>query len=962
MHAFLIQSVVKTGRPIASLTRLGLALLLAGAAAVGATAQIERLDRSQFIEGLAERNMDQLLGHYLEQVGDELAPVERINLTVQQKLMTFRNADPTDEASWEEGRAAFNEAVATRKQLIADNPDHRLRPVWQTDLAELLLIEQMGRVGQQAELFYEFGVPTAEQEELFESAALDALQATSEASEGFFELQGLMGRRPEIRRELEEAALMRQIDAYREARTPFYFAHASYYVALLPDDHPYFASIAAGEPGPIDLPARAGTVELERQRLLNDALDRIEPLANDTADPYGIRRPAMSLAGRVQVARGEVDEGIDRFLEPVIGDANIRQSAFHLAANLGRVFAVAQQKAFGRATDLLAELETHPLAEQNLLFRLLVADAAHRVTLQDIETRPAEQRQQMLAAAYTPYMEMLDALPADDRQTMELYIFRRWAETIPEDADLSDYPPMVRMAVAELALQEGLAAMDAAQLNEPGKAEEAREHFARAIEAGQTLTDPSLPEAERARGMFALALATAQREELSEEGQDVGAILRVIDLGTTIADQMPDQPVSERAITLAISYAQQMHRAQEQRGQRIPGVDSAYQRAAEVLFGKYDGTDTADEQRVYYAQTMLQAKGDYVEAAQMYSRVPFNSPEYFLAQSERLFCLRSIWEQAESASDKELARQRAQEAAEGLAEEAQRVTSQSQDPVRLREANRAEAASKIVRADLAIAAQNIDAAVALLEGFGEQHENDPYYTPIALERRIIALVEGKRLDEAAAEARRMMDQWPQQAAGIVSDVLTTLETEIDELTRRAEQEVVADRKQALFERRQQKASVAVKLAEVLLDWAKGQNLPQEQMLPYRLPLIKSLRLSGQAEQALAMIAPLAEANPNDATLLLEHAEALYAVGGEANLKQARTLFIRLIQGLGRSQPPPDAYWRSWVRALSIADRLGEGTEKIPGRVRQLRHQVDESLGGPEFRPQLEELEAKYASQ
>ncbi|NBC11227.1 MAG: hypothetical protein GVY24_05745 [Planctomycetes bacterium] len=942
--------------------RLGLVLLLTGAAAVGAAAQIERLDRSQFIRGLAERNMGELLGHYLGRVGDELEAIERINLTVQQKLMVFRNADPTDNESWEKGRDALSEAIAIRQQLIADNPEHNLRPVWQTDLAELLMIEQMGRAGQHAELYYEFGVPTREQKQLFESAALDALQATAQASEGFYALQGLMGRRPEIKRELEEAALMQEIDTYREARTPFFLAHASYYVSLLPDEHPYFTSITAGEPGPIDLPARANSIERERERLLNDALDRIEPFATDTSDPYGIRQRAMSLAGRVQIARGEVVDGTDRFLAPVIADDSFRQNTFHLAASLGQVFGVARRQEFGLASDLLVELENHPLVEQSVLFRLLIADAAHRVMLRDIETRPSEQQQQMLAAAYTPYLEMLDALPAEDRQRMEVYIYNRWVETIPDDADLSEYPPMVRMAVTELEMQRGLAAKGAASPDEPGKAEEAREHFARAIEAGQTLTDPSLPEAERARGMYALAVAIAQREELSEDGQSSGAILRVIDLGTDIADQMPNQPVAERAIALAISYAQQLHRAQEERGQPISGVDSAYQRAAEVLFSKYDGTQTADEQRVYYAQVMLQAKGDYLEAAQMYARVPFNSSEYFLAQSERLFCLRSIWEQAESASDKELARQRVQGAAESLAEEAQRVATQSQDPVRLREANTAAAASKIVRADLAIAAQNTDAAMALLEGFAEQHENDPYYTPLALERRIMALVEAKRLDEAAAEARRMMDQWPGQAAGIVSDVLTDLESEIDDLTRRAEQEVVEDRRRDLLERRQQKASVAVKLAEVLLDWAQGQGMPADQMLPYRLPLIKSLRLSGEAERALEMIAPLAKDNPNDATVLLEHAEALYAVGGEENLKAARRIFIRLIQGLGRSRPLPPAYWRSWVRALSIADRLGEGTEKIPGRVRQLRATVDDSLGGPEFRPQLEELEAKYAAQ
>ncbi len=944
------------------LHRCAATLLLLCGLSVGAWAQEDRLDRSQFIEGLAERNMGDLLGHYLEQVGDQLQPIDRTNLTVQQKLMIFRNADPNDPSSWSEGLDALSDAIAVRKQLIADNPEHRLHPVWQTDLAEMLLTVQVSQAYRNADLFYEFGVPTPEQKEAFETAALDALSAASQAFEGFDRLQGLMGRQPEVRRELEEAALLQEIDTYREARTPFYLAFASYDVALLADDHPYFASIAAGEPGPIEMPARANTIALERQRLLNDAFDRIEPFATDTSDPFGIRKPAMSLAGRVLIARGEMDEGIDTFLAPAIADESFNSSTFHLAASLGRAFGIAKQNDFGGAHDALIEIERHPLVGQSPLYRLLVTDAMHRVLLMDIASRPAEQRQAMLPAAYSPYLEMLEALPAEEREALEVYIFRRWADGIPEDADLAAYPPMVRLAVAELSMLEGLSARAALQLGEADQAEAARAHFARAIEAGQTLADPSQPEAERARGMFALAFSLVNREELSEDGQDPGVILRVIDLATTIADQLPNQPVSEQAMALAMSYAQQLHLQQDEIGQKLPGVDSAYEKAAEVLFDKYDGTAIADEQRVYFAQVVLQPKGAYLEAAEMYARVPFNSPEYFLAQSERLFCLRDIWDQTKTAADKELARQRAQEEAEALVEEAQRVADQTRDPDRLREANRAEATAKIVQADLAIAANDTDAALALLEDFAEKHEQDPVYTPMALERRIRAMVEGGRLDDAAAEARQMMDQWPDNAAGIVSDVLSSLETEIDELTRRAEQEVVAQRKEELLARRTERAAVAVKLAEVLLVWAQDQGKAGDEMLPYRLPLIKSLRMSGQSEQALAQIVPLAEANPNDGTVLLEHAEALYAVGGEANLKQARAIFIRLIQGLGRSDPLPNAYWRSWVRVLSIADRLGEGTEQIAGRIRQLRAQVDPALGGPEFRPQLEELEAKHAGQ
>lgn len=927
------------------------ALLAAAFVAAPVTAQEERLDKSKLISGLAEEGMDELLGHYLNEVGDDLDPVTRANLEVEQRLMTFRDIGN----GWDERKDALNSAIDAKRGLVEDNAEHAyMVPIWQTELAELLLFAQISVAGRQSEMFIEFGIPDQEQRQIFHESAALAYELAANANDRFFDLSGKLARDEALRNELEESGVMFDKQQFEEARTPIMMAVAAYYTTLLPDDHPYFANIAAGKRNPM-VPAQANSIVLERSRLLNDAYDAIEPFASDTSDPFGIRKTiAMPLAGRIEAARGNGDEGIDDWLRPIANDGQLKAQPINLTAELAIAFAEASRGAFGEAEAQLGDLESHPLVEGNALYRLLLADAAHRIIQLDIEAKPADQQAVMLPRAYQPYLDMLDAMDGDARAGMQGYVFTRWEESIPADADISGFPAMVRLAVAELALARAQNAVAGIRLQVEGSAEKAEEQFARAIAAGESLTGEDVPEQFRARGTVALAIALAKREEAADE-QDVAVIMRVIDLTRGVADAMPDQKVSEDAIHTSIFYARKLHDVTLQ-GVAIPGAEEAYSRSAQVLFTRYDTLPVADEQRVHYAMHFLKP----IDAIEQYGQVPFDSPDYYLAQRERLFSMESLWEAEESEAGKELSRQTLQDAADALAEEAQRDIDRGEDASRVIQAKLAQGVARIVQASLATQAANYDAAIELLEGFETDYADVPDYVPDAIERRIMAMVDADRLDDAAAEARKMMQNFPQNAAAIISEVLDGLESEIDTLGRRIASETL-DSKRAQFEQqRSEKAQVAVKLSEVLLEWAKGQGFGAEQMLPYRLPVIKALRLSGKPDEALGRITPLAEEFPTFGILLYEKAEAHYALGDEENLRAARPLYIRLIGGLEKEGGP--MYWRSWVRVLSIADKLQEGTDKITGSVRRLRELRDKELGGPEFKGELEQLEAKYASQ
>jgi len=175
--------------PRVSAAAAALLAILAGVAPV--LAQEERLDKSKLISGLAEEGMDELLGHYLEQVGDDLDPITRANLEAEQFLMTFRDTGH----AWDDRTNALDSAIDVKRRMIADHAEHAyMVPIWETELAELLLFAKISVAGRQSEMFVEFGVPDQEQLAAFHEAAPLAYELAADASERFFDLSGKLAR------------------------------------------------------------------------------------------------------------------------------------------------------------------------------------------------------------------------------------------------------------------------------------------------------------------------------------------------------------------------------------------------------------------------------------------------------------------------------------------------------------------------------------------------------------------------------------------------------------------------------------------------------------------------------------------------------------------------------------------------------------------------------------------------
>ncbi len=902
-----------------------LALLMALPAAPAA-AQLSNLDKGMLVDGLANEGMSELLLHLVETEPSDDPVLDRLIEIAQYRI---QYGDPGLDR--EEQLIAFDNALEGLRSLIKDYYDHEQRPIWQTDLAELLLIEYLQVIRQNAAEFYAFGVPTADQEQAYRAVVAEAFEAVSDADLRFFQLQGLLPRDADhTAKRVNTGLWTRMIDEYWKKRTQYYLGMSALFTSLLPDDAPYFANLGRNE----KVRSQAATPDEERRRLAGLTIEKLKPFVDDASDLAGIRDPSMVLTGRAHNRLGQPDQALP-LLDPVI--ASRQRDLADLTANLARADALNRQKQTSAAVDSLIALENHPVVKSNLLYRLLVTDEAFRFLLQQAAS-PAE-----VADAYEIYLDLLNAPELGEQaDPLKNYIYTRWEQQLSPDADLSGLPPIVRMAIGEVARIEGQNLAVQAQQNGDADLEvQAQDKLQRAIVVNESLVGAGTPSAVLANARFNLALALYWSDPDSLDN-----LARVADLLVTAADESPDQPVADDAIAIGVDLLRSMHQATP----RPAGIDEAYRRAARVLFEKYSVSPAADNERLYYGYAIEQLAGNYEAAIAQYERVPFDHPAYFDAQRERLFSMAELskaglkpWEQT--------------------AEEADRVLNAAQpamndaDPERADAAMRALAGATLVLADADAAGGDADAAVQRLANFENRFAAAPDLVRLGYEKRIVTLVNGGRHDDAAREARAMMAAFPDDAAAVIDQVLTDLDTEIARLRLAETQTLVAAEKQRLENQAQSLAATAARLANVLAEWAAGQGFSEEEMLAFRLIQSKSLRLAGETDQALEVLRPLIAAFPDDAAVMSEYADTLFDVGDEASLINAAGYYDRLINGLG--QPYPPEWWNAWLKRLTINDRLGENTEDIPLRVRQLQL-TDPNLGGPAFKRGFDALEAKHS--
>lgn len=905
------------------LMRRGAALALtlaAGVVGTAAHAQPVDLDQSKLIKELAERNMSSLLLHLADTGSFEDAAEPRL-ITIGQHRIAFQDASRTVEERLE----ALAAARAEYRELI-DSPEfanHPQRPVWRTDLAELLLVTYLEGFKQMANGFYELGVPSADQAAAFEDAVPDALEQVLRADAEFLDLDNRLSRDAAAREKLERSLAYYTIfDDYRNQKTAYFGAYAALYGTLLPDDHPYFQNLGA-------IPGQRNTPAEERKRLLYTAVQRLEPFVNGDVGNAALQARAKSIAGRATLGLGDAAAAESEYLNPATQATS--WSLDILAAWISK--AKAQEK-LGRATagrSILVELGDKTAVKENLGFRLMVADALHLMLLRMADAAPADRQEAERARAYQIYFDLIDDPSLGPQaQAVRNLVFDRWATSIGPDQDLAELPPAVRMAICEISRLRGLQALQRKD------EEEAKQLMQRAIEAGQTLTDRAkVGDAVWATGTYNLAFAKYATD------RTLNSLVQVIEMCTDVAEQTPDQPVATEAIGLASQLAETLHSQYAAQ----PGVEPAFKHAMDVLYnsGNYDTTQPADDRLVYYAYATFQSAGEYAKAAEAYNRLVRNHPRYVEAQGLRIYCLTQVFSAAD-AGEKEQAKQDLLAAVADVQDQAQQALDRASTPEEGASAARALANGRLAQAEVAASEGDLDKSLRILDSFDGDFGQWPDLIRRGLERRIVLLVEAGQLQRAQEEAGTMMGRFPDAAAGVIDNVIDSLETKIDALGEgSAEAAKLAD--------------TGAAMAKLLADWAQGQGFDPNQMLPYHLVVLNSLRVANRPDEALAYLADtgLEKNFGNNVDVLFEKAQALIGKGDDTSVKAASPILNKIIGGL--QEPYPDVYWKAWVARLKINLLLNERVDEVSRRVRQLEGRFP-NLGGEPYASQLRAMAAE----
>ncbi len=924
-------------------------------------AQVSNLDKGRFIDALQREGMRELLLHLVE-VEPPKDPVEAQLIRIAQFRLQIDEfatqaavePDPASQQDLIQRRDdALEQIVREYESIIVQHNAHEQRPIWQTDYAELLLDVYLQNSRLNASEFYDLGVPTKQQRADFERLAATAYEHLNDASQRFFELESALPREDEAkqRQRVNAGLWARMMEDYFNFRTQYYLAQAAYYTSLLPDAHPYYQALGNSKMVPI----QAKTAAEEKKRLRELTIEKIKFLAEDAADRRGRKLVALTYQGRAKTLLGNHTEAMAT-LDTVI-DANANDLT-HLLASLtkGRAMAGAGQGL--AAMDHLTRVEFHPLAVQHLFMRLLVVDQQHQVLL---KTSPD--------SAYEPYLALLADrnLPEEQREALKVsVIYPRWADSIPDGADLSKQPPVVLASIGELARIGGQDIWNEGHLaRQGGRTAEAEEFFRqadaqfdRAVRILTVLLErPNLDPKIAAKGLLNLAYA-----EYFKDPEKPEVLLKAAKLWTDMAEKTPEAPEAVEALGNAESALRPVFDAPI----KPPGVREAYLRAVELLFKQFPMSIQAHNARVYYAYTVLVPAGKYAEAAAIYRDVPPGHATYALARSEWVTAMFKAYENA-PAAERARARTEAIDAALFVLEETNRTleTALPADVPLLKET---QGWVTLTLFDLRVAEGKPQEALDLVKDFERDHADDKDLVRGVYERKIIQLAQADRHKELEEQAREMMLKAPDDAAPVISGVLDRLEREIDHLRGEAnKQENVANRPE-LLAKAASRAQTASALAELLLDWAKKRGLPREDMIAYEMVYVKALRLAGKPDDALKLMGPIAK-DPqyqHDGTVIQEYAETLFAAGLQGGQVTSRDTLVaaaeqykQLIFGFAQGPFPP-AFWNAWMRWMQIADALGEGTQGIPAKVRELVA-FDPNLGGEPYRTEMRRLEIKHAA-
>lgn len=347
----------------------------------------------------------------------------------------------------------------------------------------------------------------------------------------------------------------------------------------------------------------------------------------------------------------------------------------------------------------------------------------------------------------------------------------------------------------------------------------------------------------------------------------------------------------------------------------------------------------------------LQAADRFADAAAQFANVPAESPHWEEAQFRRVICLRLACEaeRATLAAPDFLAQ--ARRTAAELIRYAQQALNRAVAAADADGIRKWSAEALVSAAELLISpgVEQPQSALTALEAFEQSYPNSP-----ALGRALAVRLRCYAAASDFSRATAALDSYlaaaaPEQAAAILTVLSQAMQSEVERLQRAAR----GDEARSV-------ATNAVKTFEELDRRLRSDPARAREADLAAAGLAQMLRAAGAEERAAALIAELLQRNPQNGHLRRLHAlsltAALAADSPPERIAAALEAWAALLRDSALRETAPQRYWEARHQWLTLLLRQGKAAD-VARAIEQERVWYPD-LGGPEWRPRLEELLAR----
>jgi len=458
----------------------------------------DRLDEDQFLRGLSEYRLKEVLEHYIE----THPPADDVEAALF-RIAAARMALEAPGLSTAERLQAVEHILDARRELIENHADDPRHAVWLASQATDLFfglypIEAAGVTS-------EFGLPSPAQRRRAERVAREMVDlmrdAEIEIQDTILNLEAEPGYADDIALQLKRRRLARE---ERDRRIPFLLG---------------VGTLLNAEFNLVD--------DVERREAFEFAAELLTPLVRELEGDLRVR--AMTYAGRALARLGRFDDAEQLFRQAATSaDAD---DADVFAARMGGVINRAVRGGPEAGLEALDSIEAK-YREADDLFRLvLITDRRFLYRREIALLARGPERDRLLREAYETYLGLLDADIGVPEETLRTVVFAKLANAAGEDLPLAQLPPLVTVARAQ-----NLAREDATR-------EEAIGLFRQALQRDD------LDERVKAIALFGLGRAHyANREWLDAAARFA-----------QVAREHPRDPRAEDAVELAAALLAQLH-------------------------------------------------------------------------------------------------------------------------------------------------------------------------------------------------------------------------------------------------------------------------------------------------------------------------------------------------------------------------------------------------------------------